>query len=734
MAELDSESFDAITWISRSLADTGPEDLTRQLRDKWAEAQSEMSLALSEAVDAVPWCVREAERVRQSGSTLREGVDKVSKRIEGVETGAEEAVASIAQADAVLRRVERARDMLAKVAEVDQLADRIEAIFLGGDLLSVANAIANMREHLETLSDIPEMAEKRNMLKAADDRLNAMAEPKLNSALDARNVEATRAALEVFKKSGREDAFVSLFVSSRGTQLRKKWRDIHATLGSNAIDAFYTEVGTAIEQEAKWLQEAVPEHRSGLLSAILINVFSELDPRPATELPRGAENNFSAANAADLTMRKNALSAASLAKHVIGLCLNDKLASPDPDAVSVACENILQPAIAYFEAFSVLERVVACHEIDKVQWQSAENSSLDEAAKTVDQAGGYLQAAGKLIAERCMERSNGALFGSSLNAQKAAAVAFSNKAERLLKSTSSVGHESWTRVQASLSLLTSAATLARMWSEMKDAFASEALIPAMPFIENAAGPCQEVNVLLTELAACKSDSDAAILWALSRNSELRVRAITAIQTYETSTSDPTGDDLRHLLKQSKDLVFESIFYNIRRSLQSLPRAYNWASDQHGDSEGADLPEFSLSPLPYATEIGEHMLKIPQQLEPYIPDEADIVLASPSGTDSSDVNFAQRWIANVAQGAMTLFVDQILRLSRISQSGASQLAVDLEYVCSVMSALGVSISESVTGVRAVLEAENIAAAVQAIASTEGRRTASRLARLRGVDVP
>lgn len=124
--DLDGEAFDVLTWVNGKLPSHDSESLVLEVREEWEAAQGELSAALSMALTAVPQSVKEADRVMQMGTGLMDGVDRVSTRVEGVETGAEEAVAAIANADAVLRRVERARDMLARAAEVETLTERIE--------------------------------------------------------------------------------------------------------------------------------------------------------------------------------------------------------------------------------------------------------------------------------------------------------------------------------------------------------------------------------------------------------------------------------------------------------------------------------------------------------------------------------------------------------------------------------------------------------------------------------
>mmetsp|Transcript_25395 Transcript_25395/g.100235 ORF Transcript_25395/g.100235 Transcript_25395/m.100235 type:complete len:196 (-) Transcript_25395:1258-1845(-) len=187
-------------------------------------------------------------------------------------------------------------------------------------------------------------------------------------------------------------------------------------------------------------------------------------------------------------------------------------------------------------------------------------------------------------------------------------------------------------------------------------------------------------MILTELIQLQSDSEVAIFWSLARDDALRKRSVAALQTDETAVSDKSGGDLRTLLQFCKDLVYECLFLNIQKALSTLPKVRDWGSDNKSEHEGgADVPEFSITPMAYATEVGEHLLKIPQQLEPYIPDDQDAILAFPSstsGTSDLEMNFARRWIGAIANGAMELYVERILRLPKLSSSGASQLAVDL----------------------------------------------------------
>mmetsp|Transcript_25396 Transcript_25396/g.100238 ORF Transcript_25396/g.100238 Transcript_25396/m.100238 type:complete len:575 (-) Transcript_25396:1023-2747(-) len=570
-------------------------------------------------------------------------------------------------------------------------------------------------------------------------KLNALAEPRLTNALESESVSGAQSALEIFEKSGREDAFISLYVSTRGAKLRKGWKDIIEAGEKRPTKTFYETLLVALDREASWLKEALPKLRQLLIPALIIDVFTLLDPPMNLELPKSLDVGGNLALETDEMLHKTGLLSAHLALWVTKACLSGDESGKqvDPEVLVQACECLTAPLRAYFEAFPVLERTFATHDMNEFPWNAIQNPTLEEASRHINEASAHLLKAGTQITTRCVERTKGALLGASFHAQNSVAINFASRAVKLIKTAPAFKVSDWISVQSSLSLLTNVASLARSWAEMKDSFATEAIISAMPFIEAAAGASSDEAMILTELIQLQSDSEVAIFWSLARDDALRKRSVAALQTDETAVSDKSGGDLRTLLQFCKDLVYECLFLNIQKALSTLPKVRDWGSDNKSEHEGgADVPEFSITPMAYATEVGEHLLKIPQQLEPYIPDDQDAILAFPSstsGTSDLEMNFARRWIGAIANGAMELYVERILRLPKLSSSGASQLAVDLDYVCSVLNALGVSVLGTVLGIRTVLEAEDIESAVHSIEDPNSKSKAARVAGIRGVSV-
>ena len=193
---------------------------------------------------------------------------------------------------------------------------------------------------------------------------------------------------------------------------------------------------------------------------------------------------------------------------------------------------------------------------------------------------------------------------------------------------------------------------------------------------------------------------------------------------------------------------------------------------------------STSPLRYATELADYLMAIPQQLEPFVPDdEDDARFATPRSAfqfcrsgdhpdikggsnkmpgpaaasspaqdeedveegverdimDEEDMSFAGMWITVLAMGTMELYVEKICSVVRLSEAGAKQLAIDADYLCNVMGSLGVAPTKDMALVCRLLEAKPDAnvfaeiAAEYAVNATHYRKLVRRVAAVRGVNV-
>nr|GLL28092.1 conserved oligomeric Golgi complex subunit 7 [Ipomoea trifida] len=132
-----------------------------------------------------------------------------------------------------------------------------------------------------------------------------------------------------------------------------------------------------------------------------------------------------------------------------------------------------------------------------------------------------------------------------------------------------------------------------------------------------------------------------------------------------------------------ELVYDVLVSKVRQHFNDLSRLPIWSSVE--EHSARPLPTFSAYPQSYVTNVGEYLLTLPQQLEPLA-----------EGISNSDANaeeaqyFATEWMFKVAEGATALYVEQLRGIQYITDRGAQQLSVDIEYLSNVLSALSMPV--------------------------------------------
>ncbi|KAL1540169.1 Golgi transport complex subunit 7 [Salvia divinorum] len=128
-----------------------------------------------------------------------------------------------------------------------------------------------------------------------------------------------------------------------------------------------------------------------------------------------------------------------------------------------------------------------------------------------------------------------------------------------------------------------------------------------------------------------------------------------------------------------ELVYDVLILKVRQHFNDLSNLPIWSSVE--EASAYPVPSFSAYPQSYVNNVGEYLLTLPQQLEPLA-----------EGISNSDANaedaqfFATEWMFKVGEGASALYIEQLRGILKITDRGAQQLSVDIEYLSNVLSAL------------------------------------------------
>ena len=135
-------------------------------------------------------------------------------------------------------------------------------------------------------------------------------------------------------------------------------------------------------------------------------------------------------------------------------------------------------------------------------------------------------------------------------------------------------------------------------------------------------------------------------------------------------------------------------------------------DDGSESEVA-LPSFSLQPSEYAVELGEYLLTVVQQIEPFVAQQRDDELLAAEATAASTATGtagstteryveldASYWLQRLASGTCSLLCSSICSLPQTalqSTGTCRQLAADLDYIANVLQAININMEPQLVAV-------------------------------------
>lgn len=132
-----------------------------------------------------------------------------------------------------------------------------------------------------------------------------------------------------------------------------------------------------------------------------------------------------------------------------------------------------------------------------------------------------------------------------------------------------------------------------------------------------------------------------------------------------------------------ELVYDVLVLKVRQQYNDLSRLPVWTSVE--EPSAFRVPSFSAYPQSYVTNVGEYLLTLPQQLDPL----AESISNSDANTEEAQF-FATEWMFKVAEGATALYIEQLRGIQKMTDRGAQQVSVDIEYLSNVLSALSMPI--------------------------------------------
>jgi hypothetical protein len=149
------------------------------------------------------------------------------------------------------------------------------------------------------------------------------------------------------------------------------------------------------------------------------------------------------------------------------------------------------------------------------------------------------------------------------------------------------------------------------------------------------------------------------------------------------------------------LTLNTLLMIPKRDLTHLENIMVWQAEDGkappGTSSHLELPIFSLSPSSFITRIGEYLLTLPQQLEPYQNDEAfkfslsTLPHVNLVTEDAEETSATKQWLQSLCSTLLSIYNESILRIPHLSLKGHRQLLTDMQYIENIISALDITLA-------------------------------------------
>ncbi|CAG7909692.1 unnamed protein product [Brassica rapa] len=522
--------------------------------------------------------------------------------------------------------------------------------------------------------------------------------------------------------------------------------ELHLTSFASWLPSFYDELLLYLEQEWKWCMVAFPDDYMTLVPKLLVETMGVLgasfasrlnlatgDAVPETKaLAKGVMDLLSGDLPKGINIQTKHLEALIDLHNVTGSFarnIQHLFAESELRVLIDTLKAVYSPFESFKQKYGKMERAILSSEIAVVDLRGAvtrgvgaQGIELSETVRRMEESVPQVVVLLEAAVERCIGFTGGSEADELILAIDDTMLQYISMLQETLKSLRVVfgvdgtgdgvsskkdgsaekssrkmdlsSNEEWSIVQGALQILTVAdcltsrssvfeaslrATLARLNSSLSISLFGTNLDQNLSHLtsEQTAGDLSMAGRASLDVAAIRlvdvPEKARKLLNLLEQSKDPRFHALPLASQRVAAFADTVNE-----------LVYDILISKVRQRLGEVSRLPIWSSVE--EQTAFALPNFSSYPQAYVTSVGEYLLTLPQQLEPL----AEGISTNGDSNNEDAQFFATEWMFKVAEGATALYMEQLRGIQYISDRGAQQLCVDIEYLSNVLAALSMPI--------------------------------------------
>ncbi|KAF5731066.1 embryo yellow protein [Tripterygium wilfordii] len=518
----------------------------------------------------------------------------------------------------------------------------------------------------------------------------------------------------------------------------------HMISFSTWLPSFYDELLLYLEQEWKWCMVAFPDHYRTLVPQLLIQTMEAVSKSfvsrinlatgevvPETKaLARGILDILSGDMPKGIQIQTKHLDALIELHNMTGIFarnIQHLFSEANHEQLVKTLKWVYDPYESFKQRYGEMERATLSSEIAGVDLRGAvtrgvgaQGIELSETVRRMEESIPQVIVLLEAAVERCISLTGGSEADELISALDDVMLEYISTLQETLKSLRIVcgvdgvgskkeigsdkegaqnprkvdlisNEEEWSIVQGALQILTVSdcltsrssvfeaslrATLARLSTTLSISVFGSSLDQNQLPIDDASGELPLGGKAALDMAAVRLDGHR-------EKARKLFNLLNQAKDPRFHTLPLASQRIVVFVDTVNELVYDVLVSKVRQRLSAVSRLPIWSSVE--EQSAFPLPAFSAYPQSYVTSVGEYLLTLPQQLEPL----AEGIASSDANNDDAQF-FATEWMFKVAEGATALYMDQLRGIQYITDRGAQQLSVDIEYLSNVLAALSMPI--------------------------------------------
>ncbi|KAM9210877.1 conserved oligomeric Golgi complex subunit 7 isoform 2-T2 [Dugong dugon] len=739
-----ADDFDVKEWINAAFR-AGPKEAAAGKADSHAATLvmklqlfiQEVNHAVEEtshqALQNMPKVLRDIEALKQEASFLKEQMILVKEDIKKFEQDTAQSMQVLVEIDQVKSRMQLAAESLQEADKWSTLSADIEETFKTQDIAVISAKLTGMQNSLMMLVDTPDYSEKCVHLEALKNRLEALVSPQIVAVFGSQSIDQAKAFVKVFTEIDRMPQLLAYYYKCHKVQLLAVWQELcQSDLPlDRQLTGLYDAMLGAWHAQIQWAAQ-VFKNPHEVVTVLLIQTLGALVPSLPICLSSAVER---AGPEMELTKLLEFYDTTAHFAKGLEMAVLSHLHEHNLVKVMELVDAVYGPYKPYQLKYGDMEENNLLIQISAVP---LEHGEVIDCVQELSHSVNKLFSLASTAIDRCVRFTNGLGTCGLLTALKSLFAKyvsdFTNTLQSIRKKCkldeippNSLFHEDWTAFQNSIRILSIAGKY------LSDSYCPRSLTGFQDSIltdkkSTAKNPWQEYNYLQKDNPA-EYASLMEILYTLKEKGSSNHNLLSASRAA-----------LTRLNQQAHQLAFDSVFLRIKQQLLLVSKMDSWNTAGIGETLTDDLPSFSLTPLEYISNIGQYIMSLPLNLEPFVTQEdSALELALHAGKlpfppEQGDElpeldNMADHWLGSIARATMQTYCDVILQIPELTLHSTKQLATDIDYLTNVMDALGLQPSRTLQNIVTLLKTkpEDYRQTTKSLP----RRLAATIAAMRGV---